>query len=146
MMLRANPRDARTSEWQRRLKQVRASSRSEAVVKGGAKLFGKPSTGMSLIYALKDVCRAVSVYGCGTHDGAGAATAYKYYDPAATHTTQRAVASGASTVGSHTHSFDLEAELQLALSRDGVAALCRYTPGGSAGNKHCSHKRNPALV
>ena len=36
----------------RRGGQVRSSSRQEAVVKG-VKLFGKPSTGMSLVYALK---------------------------------------------------------------------------------------------
>ena len=45
----------------------------------GDLMFGKPSTGMALAFALKDMCKSVSVYGIGIHDARGGPTAYKYY-------------------------------------------------------------------
>lgn len=86
MIIEQNPKDERVGDWEERLKEVKKSDPVTATVAGGHKLFGKPSTGMSMLYALKDLCSSVSLYGCGTHDAEGKPGEYKYYQPGETHT------------------------------------------------------------
>eukprot|EP00241_Pyramimonas_parkeae_P002642 CAMPEP_0114241566 /NCGR_PEP_ID=MMETSP0058-20121206/9698_1 /TAXON_ID=36894 /ORGANISM="Pyramimonas parkeae, CCMP726" /LENGTH=452 /DNA_ID=CAMNT_0001354095 /DNA_START=138 /DNA_END=1496 /DNA_ORIENTATION=- len=139
MIIEQNPKDERVGDWEERLKEVKKSDPVTATVAGGHKLFGKPSTGMSMLYALKDLCSSVSLYGCGTHDAEGKPGEYKYYQPGETHTVSGNVK--VSTLGSHTHSFDLEQEIELSFDREGIARFCRYKPGDSQNNAHCTHKK-----
>ena len=105
--------------------------------KHGDQLFGKPSTGLAVIYALKDVCKAVSLYGFGTHDLTGRPTAYKYYRPDAKMSLVGNLQAGA--VGSHQHSFLFEQELLHALDNYQTIKLCTYHPDDKELNRSCKH-------
>ena len=74
---------------------------------------------MSVLYALKDICHAVTLYGFGTHDDSGNPTAYKYYRQTTTdsQTIKEGLVGNAvsGTVGSHAHSFLFEQEVLHAL-------------------------------
>ena len=85
----------------------------------GDHIFGKPTTGMAVLYALKDICHAVTLYGFGTHDDSGNPTTYKYYRQTTTDVQTASVGlvgnTVSGTVGSHAHSFLFEQEMLHAL-------------------------------
>lgn len=107
--------------------------------KHGDPIFGKPSSGLSLVYAMKDICKSVTVYGFGSHDVRGAPVEYKYYTADENVTMAGNVVSG--NAGSWAHSFMLEQELLYALSRDEVIKFCTYDPEKVNLDKHCIHKK-----
>mmetsp|Transcript_17576 Transcript_17576/g.38324 ORF Transcript_17576/g.38324 Transcript_17576/m.38324 type:complete len:543 (-) Transcript_17576:311-1939(-) len=118
------------------LKELRVKHIEEGQFgKRGDELFGKPTTGLAVLYAIKDMCRAVTVYGVGTHDAKGNPTEYKYYKPDA-----KFIPAGnqyAGTVGSHTHSFEFEQELLIAMGNDKLVKYCVYDPENPAANLEC---------
>eukprot|EP00959_Pyramimonas_sp_CCMP1952_P072727 1519560-Pyramimonas_sp.AAC.1 len=67
-LIKENRKDSRQGEWHAKLAQAQSSDPTAATVKGGYKLFGKPSTGISMLYGLKDMCASVTLYGC-VHTG-----------------------------------------------------------------------------
>jgi hypothetical protein len=75
----AHPHSPSYDEWYDKLKEARIGEQRLGTPTG-SHMFGKPSTGISLIYLLKDLCRSLDVYGFGTHDAAGNPGDYKYYD------------------------------------------------------------------
>ena len=56
LMMKRKPKDKRMHEWEARMKFIE-QSHPESTTVGGQKVFGKPSTGMSMVYALKDMCK-----------------------------------------------------------------------------------------
>jgi hypothetical protein len=102
----------------------------------GDHIFGKPTTGMAILYALKDICHAVTLYGFGTHDNNGNPTTYKYYRQNTTdrQSIQNGLVGNAvsGTVGSHAHSFLFEQEVLHALDHVSLSPVPYPTP-------HCSH-------
>eukprot|EP00242_Pyramimonas_sp_CCMP2087_P009165 CAMPEP_0198205512 /NCGR_PEP_ID=MMETSP1445-20131203/9058_1 /TAXON_ID=36898 /ORGANISM="Pyramimonas sp., Strain CCMP2087" /LENGTH=556 /DNA_ID=CAMNT_0043877847 /DNA_START=476 /DNA_END=2146 /DNA_ORIENTATION=- len=120
------------------LKELRMKHIAEGQFgKRGDEMFGKPTTGLAVLYALKDMCGATTVYGVGTHDAKGNPTEYKYYKP-----DSKFIPAGnqyAGTVGSHTHSFEFEQELMIALglTGDGRLKYCSYNPEAPAENLDC---------
>lgn len=78
-MMGAHPDSPSYDEWYEKLKEARIGEQRLGTATG-SHMFGKPSTGVSLIYLLKDLCRSLDVYGFGTHDAAGNPGDYKYYN------------------------------------------------------------------
>jgi len=134
-LIKENRKDSRLPEWRTKLEQAQASDVAQATVAGGYKMFGKPSTGISMLYGLKDMCAQVTLYGCGTHDARGLPGPYKYYQP--NKETTMAGNMQAGTVGSHSHSFEFEQELMLAMDEAGVSKMCSYIHGDRANNNRC---------
>jgi hypothetical protein len=75
----AHPDSPSYDEWYEKLKEARIGEQRLGTATG-SHMFGKPSTGVSLIYLLKDLCRSLDVYGFGTHDSEGNPGDYKYYN------------------------------------------------------------------
>ena len=116
----------------------------------GDHIFGKPTTGMSVLYALKDICHAVTLYGFGTHDDSGNPTAYKYYRQTTTdsQTIKEGLVGNAvsGTVGSHAHSFLFEQEVLHALDHvraTHVASVPLPTPHSPLTPLHSCPTRPP---
>jgi len=143
-LIKENRKDSRLDEWRAKLAQARSSDPVLATVEGGYKLFGKPSTGISMLYGLKDMCASVTLYGCGTHDAGGHPGPYKYYQP--NKETTMAGNMQAGTVGSHSHSFEFEQELMLAIDQAGLAKMCSYKHGDRIHNAKCIHPKLKAKV
>ena len=78
-VMAAHPESASFREWEAKLSEARLGEQRLATP-SGSHMFGKPSTGVSLIYLLKELCGSLDVYGFGTHDAEGNPGDYKYYD------------------------------------------------------------------
>uniref|UniRef100_A0A7S0RIQ6 Uncharacterized protein n=1 Tax=Pyramimonas obovata TaxID=1411642 RepID=A0A7S0RIQ6_9CHLO len=128
-------------ELARRLRELRVTKdqpvRYGSLANHGDLMFGKPSTGMALAFALKNMCKSVSVYGIGIHNAKGSPTAYKYYK--VNNTTSPVASTTSGTLGSYTHSFEFELELMMAMDKDKLIKFCLYKPGDAANNDSCMH-------
>ena len=77
-MMAAHEHSASYNEWNAKLEEAGAGEQ-RLDTPAGSHMFGKPSTGISLVYLLKELCGSLDVYGFGTHDSEGNPGDYKYY-------------------------------------------------------------------
>jgi len=91
---------------------------------------GAPSSGLVLVYNLKDICGRVSVYGFGSDRVQGRAPAYQYY-------TRRE--------GNPTHSFSAEMEFIRSLAHSNYIRLCTAGSCIGAGTNNDSSLGGPRM-
>jgi hypothetical protein len=77
-VMAAHEHSASYNEWNAKLEEAGAGEQ-RLDTPAGSHMFGKPSTGISLVYLLKELCGSLDVYGFGTHDSEGNPGDYKYY-------------------------------------------------------------------